>query len=609
MKKQLKKHMNFLYILLLTGAFLAVFYFSTGYLYSSLGAKDAIFPICEAFYEVGGEYKGSIALPTKLENLPAGIEVTLYAQVNTDLRESLMVKSVFAPLKVYAKENLILESGRKGSYPSYMKDPPTIISIVPLPKSGSIIDLEFRYTMPYERSVLSLPAIYIGDSMTLLLHQFKQNGFSFLFSLFLIFSGLIMVVIYLSLLTKSSSGKPFLWLGLFALSTGIWVLGECDLSPFFIPYPSLLYAMSYLGLFTVATPFLNFGLIVLQPKIIRPIRFMLVIHYISLALVLILQFTGLMGFIKSLYWFHVITPLAFTVFAFCLLFEHFYYHNPAAKRFAPGVILLAISAIVELINYWYNLSSALTLFFQMGVLTFVLSLAIASGHYMRQTIFTAAEKRRLEYEMVAINRQLDLQRIQYKKLAESDALVKSQSHDLRHQLAVLRELNAHGDERKTAAYIDTLIRNIPRERDYKLCDNYAINAITSYYYSMAMEEKIDIETKLIIPKSLSTHIESDLCIIIGNLFENAIEACRRMKAPDKFIRLNSKHKDGLIIIAVDNSFENAVILKEGKFISSKSGEEGTGLSSVKAVAHRYDGEAEFETKDNVFYSSVYLRIE
>ncbi|HBQ87045.1 MAG TPA: hypothetical protein DD811_11305, partial [Syntrophomonas sp.] len=64
---------------------------------------------------------------------------------------------------------------------------------------------------------------------------------------------------------------------------------------------------------------------------------------------------------------------------------------------------------------------------------------------MRESVRTAAEKARLEYEMAAAARQLELQRLQYQKMAENDAAVKAQRHDLRHQLTVLREMNARGD--------------------------------------------------------------------------------------------------------------------------------------------------------------------
>ncbi|HBQ87044.1 MAG TPA: hypothetical protein DD811_11300, partial [Syntrophomonas sp.] len=76
----------------------------------------------------------------------------------------------------------------------------------------------------------------------------------------------------------------------------------------------------------------------------------------------------------SLYWFHIIAPLGFVVFAGCLVWEHFRYRNPAAGRFAPAVILLAASTVLEVLNYWLRLTDVLTVFFQLGALAFVIAL-------------------------------------------------------------------------------------------------------------------------------------------------------------------------------------------------------------------------------------------
>jgi len=65
---------------------------------------------------------------------------------------------------------------------------------------------------------------------------------------------------------------------------------------------------------------------------------------------LLLQLKGKVDFIKTLFWFHIITPLPL-----CFL------------RLAPAILLLALSTVLELGNYWLHLTGALTIFFQFGV--------------------------------------------------------------------------------------------------------------------------------------------------------------------------------------------------------------------------------------------------
>lgn len=562
--------------------------------------------ITDVSYEIEDGDSGTLSLPDRLTGLAPRTQVTLYATAQAQPGESLLVKSVFAPLRLYVNDSLLYEYGQMGSYPAYLNDPPTGLAMVKLPEEGGSFDLRIEYQSLTQRDTLSLPVISIGDNGTLLAGLFSSEGFSLLFSLMLIFLGIAMTLIALTLVRKLPAGTSFLWLGLFSLSAGIWVLGESDLTAFLLPYPSLLYAMAYVGLFCMTIPFLLFGLVVLNPKNRLPFQVMLWIHIVSIVAAFLLQLTGIMDFTKSLFWFHIITPLGFVSFAICLVWEHFKHRNPTAKRFAPAIILLAASTLLEVSNYWLHLNMPLTAFFQLGVLAFIVSLGIVSGYYVQQSMRTAAENIRLEYEMTAMERQLDLQRLQYQKLAEQDEMIKNQRHDLRHQIAVLRSLTA--DEKKLTAYLDGLAAKIPSGEGVRLCENYAVNAVAAYYYALAQQAGIDIDISLIVPMGIDSDIESDLCVVVGNLMENAVEACNRMTEGTKFICINSGLEHGVLTLTVDNSFSGKIRKREDSYLSSKRPEEGTGISSVAAVAKKYGGNARFEEKDGVFQTSVYIRI-
>jgi len=190
-------------------------------------------------------------------------------------------------------------------------------------------------------------------------------------------------------------------------------------------------------------------------------------------------------------------------------------------------------------------------------------------------------------------------------MAQNDELLKAQRHDLRHQLAVLRSLS--GQEEKLNAYIDTLTAKIP-SGDVKLCENYAVNAVAAYYHATAEQAGVDISISLTVPEELDGEMESDLCVVVGNLLENAVEACNRIDGGNRFICMNSQLIHGTLALAVDNSFTGKLQKRNGALLSSKRQGEGTGTSSIKAVAGKYGGDARFEDKDGVFQASVYMQI-
>lgn len=378
-----------------------VLFFFVGERLPLIYADETVLTLTDVTYETEtGE--GVLILPTTLKNLPPRTAVTLYAEILSEQGGSLYVKSVFAKTKLYINGvEFVYEFGQDGSHPAFMNDPPTGAAVVPLPQSGETISIRLEYISPSQRSELSIPVMYVGDEGAIIAMLFRSYGFSLLFSLMLIFIGTVMGIIFLVFVRKMEGGVSFLWLGFFSLSAGIWILGECDLSVFLIPYPSLLYAMAYLGLFCFTIPFLHFGLVILKPKNKLPILAMLTVHYFAVAAALLLQFTGTVDLMKTLYTFHVITPLGFVVFAAVLLWEYFRYRNMEAKRFALAVIMLAAAVVLELVNYWFKLVGTFTVVFQFGVFCFIIALGIESGRYMREAMGAAAEKLRLEYEINA----------------------------------------------------------------------------------------------------------------------------------------------------------------------------------------------------------------
>lgn len=201
------------------------------------GASGKIRSVAAVTYETGDGQGGELSLPGKLKGLSPRTPVTLFATVQAQAGESLLVKSVFAPLRLYINDTLVYEYGKEGSYPSYMNDPPTGLALVKLPEGGGELSLRVAYQSLTQRSALSVPAFLIGDNAALLGHLFQSEGFSLLFSLILIFLGAAVLLVSLAFVRKLSSGTSFLWLGLFSLSVGLWVLGECDLAAFLIPYP------------------------------------------------------------------------------------------------------------------------------------------------------------------------------------------------------------------------------------------------------------------------------------------------------------------------------------------------------------------------------------
>jgi hypothetical protein len=223
-----------------------------------------------------------------------------------------------------------------------------------------------------------------------------------------------------------------------------------------------------------------------------------------------------------------------------------------------------------------------------------------------------ANKARLETEVLAISNQLELQREHYTLLQMNVEEAKRARHDLRYHLSVFESYIDTGENEKLTDYINEYKNSLPDDTELAFCENYAVNSILRYYIVMARSEGIRVDAHIALHENAGVN-DSDLCIVFGNCVENAVEACRRTGG-DRFIKINSKTTGKLLTVTIDNSFDGTVIKDGPVFLSrkreggTKQSRQGFGISSVAAVAKKYNGDALFETKGSVFQASVILRI-
>jgi sensor histidine kinase regulating citrate/malate metabolism len=143
-------------------------------------------------------------------------------------------------------------------------------------------------------------------------------------------------------------------------------------------------------------------------------------------------------------------------------------------------------------------------------------------------------------------------------------------------------------------------------------NNVAIDALISNRKSKATQAGIYFEEKVSLPGKLQID-DMDMCIVIGNILNNAIEACQRMKNEQmkKHIMLNINYKKGHIFIEVENTYDlRTVKQEEGKFISSKKYQwkydVGLGMSNIERIINKYGGVYQTDLSEAIFKIKIML---
>ncbi|MDR2529240.1 MAG: GHKL domain-containing protein [Synergistaceae bacterium] len=213
----------------------------------------------------------------------------------------------------------------------------------------------------------------------------------------------------------------------------------------------------------------------------------------------------------------------------------------------------------------------------------------------------------LEAEMGFMSMILDERRGQYARLMESSRRDATARHDFRHQIATIRNYCERGDMAGLNSFLGKVAESLPSS-PVPICENFAVNAVADHYFSMARENGISLNVRLNIPQSVGRVHDLDLCVMAGNLLENAVEACRRQKAGPRFINVVAQTRDDTLTMVVENGFDGLWQKRAGAYLSRKRQAEepqpGVGISSVREICRKYDGLLKFDVSENVWRASV-----
>lgn len=203
------------------------------------------------------------------------------------------------------------------------------------------------------------------------------------------------------------------------------------------------------------------------------------------------------------------------------------------------------------------------------------------------------------------NQLLSMQQQRYESLKAAIEEARQARHDLRHQLCQLAALAEEGNLEKIKAYLSGAVSRIP-SLELHFCENRAADGVVGYYCALAKREQIPFSVQLDLPECLPVD-EINLCLVLSNLLENALEASLRTAPARRRIKLTAYlHGSSLALIQVENTYDGVIREKDGVFQSSKRKGEGVGIQSVRHIAEKSGGVSTVTYQDGLFCAKVML---
>lgn len=244
-----------------------------------------------------------------------------------------------------------------------------------------------------------------------------------------------------------------------------------------------------------------------------------------------------------------------------------------------------------------------------AMLSFCILLILASRRLeslYKEKILSESEQH--EYEMI-MN--------QYTVINENNQKLRVLQHDLNNHLSVIQELLKQNQTDDLAKYLDDFI-NIQIDSQWTIFSgNIVIDAILTAKQLQMRAGKIVFEHRIIITDSLPL-TESLWTSLLGNLMDNAMEACLKVAEVKRFIRLDIKPYRNNIVLMIENSCVSDLYIKRrGKtskaltdkgigIMSSKGEGHGLGLNRIHQIVSEADGFMSINTENGIFKITIIL---
>jgi sensor histidine kinase regulating citrate/malate metabolism len=194
----------------------------------------------------------------------------------------------------------------------------------------------------------------------------------------------------------------------------------------------------------------------------------------------------------------------------------------------------------------------------------------------------------------------------YREVDNMYRQIRGWRHDYRNHIQTMKAYAASGDLDAIKKYLDLLDEDLTTVDTVVKTGNPMTDAILNSKISLAKSKGIEVVADAHIPVKLKSS-EIDLCCIIGNLFDNAIEATESLTQDKRVIRVYMDMKNTQLYISFTNFTAGKKLKKtNGLFRSTKGEGHGFGLVRIDAIVKRLDGYISRNSEDGAFTTEILL---
>ena len=270
----------------------------------------------------------------------------------------------------------------------------------------------------------------------------------------------------------------------------------------------------------------------------------------------------------------------------CFIWNH--YHFLKEERIFSTIVILLYLGILFLGVYYDG-------FIAGGIAALIFILL----EYLLQRIMKREEDKTIIYQNKLMKQQMD-------EIENIYMTMRGWRHDYHNHLQSLKGYLSLNKVDQMKNYLNELETDLDSIDTLYHSGNLQLDSILNAKLAIAEKGHIRIHCDASIPPQL--HVSDlDLCVILGNLLDNAIESCRKIENPDeRFIRVYIGILKKQLYISITNATSETVKQRTDHYFTTKRGDHGHGLKRVDQVVKKYDGYLNRQNEPGVFATEIVL---
>lgn len=176
-------------------------------------------------------------------------------------------------------------------------------------------------------------------------------------------------------------------------------------------------------------------------------------------------------------------------------------------------------------------------------------------------------------------------------------------HDYHNHIQVLKADLDNGQMEKARDYLNQIEHELDKVDTFVKSGNMMADAILNSKITMALKQKIDLNCDAFLPEELFI-TDTDLCTLLGNILDNALESCEKLPEEKRFIRIYLAMVKEQFYLSVQNASPEEIGFEQQHYITTKRGNHGLGMKRVAAVVERWGGFLNLSQEPGVFGTEV-----